>query len=98
MEATIQSINLITTDPRVRAGRPCIVGTGLRVTDIVMAHLYHGRSAGEIASDYELDIAKVYAALAYYYEHKPELDNDLREQIAIARHYKEYSVSLISSW
>lgn len=51
-----------------------------------------------MASDYELDIAKVYAALVYYYEHKPELDNDLREQIATARHYKEHSVSLISSW
>ncbi|MCE2473101.1 MAG: DUF433 domain-containing protein, partial [Anaerolineae bacterium] len=28
---TIESINLIYRDPDVRGGRPCIVGTGLRV-------------------------------------------------------------------
>lgn len=89
MEATIQSINLITTDPRVRDGRPCIRDTGIRVTDIVMANLYHGRSPSDIASDYELDIAKVYAALAYYYEHKTDLDSDIRKQIVTALQYKD---------
>ena len=89
METTIQSINLITIDPRVRDGRPCIRDTGIRVTDIVMANLYHGRSPSDIASDYELDIAKVYAALAYYYEHKSDLDDDIREQITTARQYKD---------
>jgi uncharacterized protein (DUF433 family) len=59
------------------------------VTDIVMANLYHGRTPSDIASDYELDIAKVYAALAYYYEHKSDLDDDIREQIATARQYKD---------
>ncbi|HLV35459.1 MAG TPA: DUF433 domain-containing protein [Spirillospora sp.] len=29
--ATIESINLISIDPKVRGGRPCIAGTGLRV-------------------------------------------------------------------
>lgn len=33
---TILSINLIYSNPKVRAGRPCIVGTTLRVTDVVM--------------------------------------------------------------
>jgi len=89
MGATIQSIKLTTTDPRIREGRPCIRDTGIRVTDIVMANLYHGRTPSDIASDYELDIAKVYAALAYYYEHKSDLDDDIREQIATARQYKD---------
>jgi hypothetical protein len=31
----------------------------------------------------------VHAALAYYYEHKAEIDQDLREQIARAREFKE---------
>lgn len=88
---TIQSINLITSDPTVRAGRPCLVGTGIRVTDIVIAQLFHRRTADEIAADYEIPLAQVYAALAYYYEHKDTLDADLRQQLATARTLKEKS-------
>ena len=37
---TIESIDLIYRDPKVRSGRPCIVGTGLRVMDIVSEQQY----------------------------------------------------------
>lgn len=92
MEAVIQSINLIAINPAVRGGRPCIAGTGLRVIDIVMAHLFHQRTSSELASDYGISLAQVYAALAYYYEHKAELDADIRQQVAKAREYKEKRV------
>ena len=90
--ASIQSINLISIDPKVRGGRPCIAGTGLRVTDIVVAHLFHQRTASEIAADYDISLAQAYAALAYYYQHKQELDADIRQQIKTAREYKEKGV------
>lgn len=35
--------------------------------------LFHDRSPGEIASNYDISLAEVYAALAYYYQHKPKL-------------------------
>jgi len=85
----IQSIDLITKNPAVRSGKPCVAGTGLRVTDLVVAHLFHKRSPDEITSDYEIPLAQVYAALAYYYQHKNELDEDIRRQILIARTAKE---------
>lgn len=85
----VQSIDLIVKNPATRGGRPCISGTGLRVTDLVMAHLFHKRSPDEVAVDYELSLAQVYAALAYYYEHKSELDRDIRSQIVAARNAKE---------
>ena len=88
----IQSINLIVTNPDIRGGRPCITGTGLRVTDIVMATIFHNRTPGEIASDYEIALAEVHAALAYYYQHKTDIDEDIRQQIATAREYKEKRV------
>ena len=37
---TVLTIDLIAADPAIRNGRPCIAGTGLRVTDLVMAHLF----------------------------------------------------------
>jgi uncharacterized protein (DUF433 family) len=89
---TMHSINLITSNPQVRSGQPCIVGTGLRVTDIVMASLFHDRTPDEIASDYAISLAQVHAALAYYYEHKEALDAVMREQIRRARDYKEQHI------
>jgi uncharacterized protein (DUF433 family) len=88
----VQSINLISINPKVRGGRPCIVGTGLRVTDVAIAHLFHQRIPSDIASDYALSLAQVHAALAYYYEHKAELDEDIRQQIAKAKMYQERQV------
>ena len=89
---TIQSIDLIATNPDVRGGRPCLAGTGIEVTTIVIAHLFHDQSAGEIASDYGVPIAQVYAALAYYYEHKDELDAMMRERERLADEYREKRV------
>ena len=90
--ATILSIDLITSDPKVRGGRPCIAGTGLRVLDIAAAKIFHDQTPDDIAAAYAIPLAQVYAALAYYYEHKDEIDADMREQIALAREYKEKGV------
>lgn len=90
--ATIESINLISIDPKVRGGRPCIAGTGLRVTDVVMAILFHQRTPGEIAADYDISLAQVHAALAYYYQNQIALDADIRQQIETAREMKEKRV------
>lgn len=87
--ATIESINLIATDPAIRGGQPCIAGTGLRVADIAIANLFHRRSPDEIAADYEISLAQVYAALAYYFEHKDRLDSVIRHQIKTARMVKK---------
>ena len=86
---TVESIDLITIDPEVRNGRPCIAGTGLRVIDVVMASLFHDRTPGELASDYDLSLAEVHAALAYYYQHKADLDQDIRDQIDLAQSFKQ---------
>jgi uncharacterized protein (DUF433 family) len=85
----VQSIDLIMKNPAIRNGRPCLAGTGLLVTDLVIANLFHGRTADEIADDYELSLAQVHAALAYYYQHKAALDKDIRQQIRDSRTAKE---------
>lgn len=90
---TILAIDLITTDPSVRGGCPCVVGTGLRVTDIALAHAVHKRTADEIATDYEISLAQVHAALSYYYEHKGDLDEDIRQQILNARTLKSQNLA-----
>jgi uncharacterized protein (DUF433 family) len=95
--AVIQSIDLITTDPSIRGGRPCIGGTGIRVTDIAIAQMLHGRTPDEIGSDYAISLAQVHAALAYYYQHKADLDADIRDQFQTAQDLKERRVGSRSS-
>ena len=54
-----------------------------------MSMRFGGRSPDQIASDYDISLAKVYAALAYYYENKAEIDDDIREDIRIGRELRK---------
>jgi uncharacterized protein (DUF433 family) len=90
METTVQSINLITTNPKVRGGaRPCIAGTGLEVSTIAIARVVHDRTPEEIASDYAISLAEVHAALSYYYSHREEIDASIRESRKYAEQLRE---------
>ncbi len=89
---TIQSINQIATDERVRNGRPHIMGTSVTVADIAIVKVFHGQDADGIAQWYGLDLPQVYAALAYYYEHKDAMDADIRAQIRRAEELKKNRV------
>lgn len=89
---TVESINLITRKPGIRGGRPCIIGTGLKVSDIVVAKIYHQRTPDQMTVDYGIGLAEVYAALAYYYRNKEEVDSDIRDQIKSVREMKEKRV------
>lgn len=86
---TVRTIDLIATDPYVRSGRPHILGTTVTVSDVVIAKLYHDKDADGIADWYGLTLPQVYAALAYYYEHKDEIDLGIRQQISRAQMLKE---------
>jgi uncharacterized protein (DUF433 family) len=89
MNDTILSIDLISTNPAVRKGRPIIAGTGLTVSDVAIAKILHGKSADEIAEWYGLSLPRVYAALAFYYEHKAEIDADIKQREETADAMKE---------
>jgi uncharacterized protein (DUF433 family) len=64
-------------DPDVCAGLPRIAGTRVRVIDIVEVY-NRGRSPAEILDSYEfLTLGQIHAALAYYYDHKAEVDAEI---------------------
>ena len=67
----------ITTHPLIRGGRPCIEGTGIKVTDIVATQKYHGLGPDEIADHYAIELFMVEDALAYYSAHTDYIDTDL---------------------
>lgn len=86
MVATVLSINTIISDPDIRGGRPVIAGTTLRVSDLVASHRYRGHTPEELAVQFKLTLGEAHAALAYYYVHKAEIDQELRDNAAQAAH------------
>ncbi len=85
----VQAIQVIAINPKVRRGRPYIMGTSVTVADVAMAKNYHNQDADGIADWYDLTLPQVYGALAYYYEHKSEIDRTIRAQIKQAESLKE---------
>ena len=63
----------IVLTPGVCGGRPRIAGHRITVQNVVLWHERGGMSADEIASRYALKLADVYAALAYYHDHRDEV-------------------------
>ena len=53
---------------------PVVRGTGIRVQTLVVAAQQWGMSEKEIAQDYDLSLAQVRDALAFYQEHAAEID------------------------
>jgi uncharacterized protein (DUF433 family) len=70
----------IEVTPDVCGGKPRIAGHRIRVHDIVLSHQRAGMSPDEIVSAFPtITLADVYAALAYYHDHRAEIDADIRE-------------------
>jgi uncharacterized protein (DUF433 family) len=88
-------MNYIESSPGTRSGKPIISGTRITVADVVLMHRRLGRALEEIAGTYDLPIAAVYAAMAYYYDHKDEIDQGLDEEKALAEAFKQNNPSLL---
>ena len=68
--------------PDIVNGKPHIAGHRITVQNIVMWHEWAGRSADEIADEYGLTLADIYAALAYYYDNQNEIDKSIQDSQA----------------
>ncbi len=68
----------IISAPKVMGGKPRIAGHRISVQDIAIWHYELEFSVEQIASDYNLNLADVYAALAYYHDHKKEIDKSIK--------------------
>ncbi|MDO8672129.1 MAG: DUF433 domain-containing protein [Dehalococcoidia bacterium] len=65
----------------VAGGKPRIAGHRITVQDIVVWHERLGLGADEIASEYGLSLADVYAALTYYFDHREDIDQSIESDV-----------------
>ena len=74
--------------PGVCGGRPHIAGRRIAVHKVYLWHEILGMSADEIASEYDLTLAQVHAALSYCFDHLDEVNAEIErdeEVVAEAR-------------
>ena len=81
--------------PGIAGGKPRIAGRRITVQNIVIWHERMGMSADEISSEYDLTLADVYAALAYYFDHVEEINKSIREGEAFVEEMRKKNVSIL---
>ena len=70
----------IESRPEKCGGKPCISGTRIRVQDIYVWHELRGQSPDEIVANFpQLSLGQVHAALAYYHDHRDEIEADVAD-------------------
>ena len=84
----------------VCGGKPCIAGTRIRVQDAFVWHEWQGQSADEIVSRFpQFTMADVYAALAYYWDHRDEIQRDMQAESDLVTGLRQQSASpLAENW
>lgn len=92
MEANTLDAHIDVT-PGVVGGRPRIAGRRISVQHIAIWHERIGLSAEEIAAEHDLSLADVYAALAYYHDHRDEIEAAIQEDEALAEAFERENES-----
>jgi uncharacterized protein (DUF433 family) len=79
----------IVATPGVLGGKPRIAGHRISVQDVAIWHERMGKSVDEIATEYELTLGEVYAALSYYHDHREEIEASIRAGAALVEEMKQ---------
>ena len=79
--------------PETAGGKPRIRGRRITVQNVAIWHEHLGKTADDIAAEYDLTLADVYAALAYYFDHRDEIDRRIADDHALIDALRERTPS-----
>ena len=69
---------------------PVIAGTNMKVVELVLDHLAYGWSPEELHFQHPtLSMGQIHSALAYYWDHRTELDEDIERRLQLADHLQQ---------
>jgi len=87
----------ITKVPDICGGRTSIAGHLVRVLDVVIWHEQDGLSPDEIVTQVpSITLAAVHAALAYYYDHREEIQEEIRVERTQAEEFRRNNPSALT--
>lgn len=75
---------LIVTTSNVRSGKPRIAGRRITVSDVAIWHERMAMTPQQIAATYDMSLAEVHTALAYYHAHRDEVEAEIEESLRFA--------------
>ncbi|MDO9128696.1 MAG: DUF433 domain-containing protein [Anaerolineales bacterium] len=66
-----------------KAQVPVILGSTMKVIELALAHLAYGWGPEELHFQFpHLTLGQIYSALAYYWDHREELDKDMENRLS----------------
>ncbi len=84
--------------PGICGGRTCIAGHRVRVLDVAIWHELRGWSPDEIVAQApSLTLSDVHTALAYYYDHREEVQEEIRAERVQSEEFRRGNVSLLEA-
>ena len=75
----------IVSDDAVRSGDPRIEDTKITVLDVKRRVIDAGENAHVVAGEYDVSMADLFHALAYYYDHRNEFEEREHEAAIVGR-------------
>ena len=88
----------IAKTPGISGGRACIAGHRVRVLDVAIWHEQNSWSPDEIVSHIpSITLADVHAALSYYYDHREEIQEEIRAERALAEEFRRDTPSALQA-
>jgi uncharacterized protein (DUF433 family) len=88
----------IVATPDTTGGKPRIAGRRITVQQIAIWHERLGMSADEIATEYDLSLGDIYAALAFYHDHRDAIDEAIRADDALVAELRRRTPSRLKEW
>jgi uncharacterized protein (DUF433 family) len=86
----------MTATPGTLGGKARIAGRRISIEGIAIWHLRLGKTVDEICAEYDLSLAEVQAALAYYYDHQAEIERQINEGDAFLKALRDSSPSKLA--
>jgi uncharacterized protein (DUF433 family) len=85
----------IVSTPGTCGGKPRIAKHRITVANVAVWHEKMRLTADEIADQYDLTLAEIYAALAYYHDHRKEIDASLEAERRLVAQFRKNHPSLL---
>ena len=89
-------MSAIVRDEGIRSGDPRIDGTRITVLDVKRRVIDGAEDPHVVAGEYDVSMAELFGALAYYYEHRAEFERREREAGAERRRGERDTRDLLS--
>lgn len=89
----VTSTHIAQTNQKL-GGRPYIVGTDIRVQDIYIEYEYIGKNPDEIATEHQIELVQVFAALTFCYDHRDYIERIIVHDRKIGHTAKSNSAEL----